>query len=181
MSLDKRSDTVREMNKTHTDLKGISTIPRQAPPRERNNLGLVLVIILVIGIMGAFLYFGLKGQKPPQSIDGGGMDTAQLVTTSGCYTCHRPDENFIGPSWVMIAQRYHGNDAMIPQLATKVRLGGKGVWGDVAMTAQPTLPDADVQRMVRWIIAEHSPAGAGPSRDSAPPEGTDSPAAAPNP
>ena len=36
----------------------------------------------------------------------------------------------------------------------KVKNGSQGVWGNVPMPPNTTVPDADVNALVKWILAE---------------------------
>ncbi|MDQ2864572.1 MAG: c-type cytochrome [Bacteroidota bacterium] len=75
-----------------------------------------------------------------------------LVAKSNCLTCHKIDEKLIGPAYKDVANKYAGNDTAVNYLAHKVISGGKGVWGDVAMTPHPDLSEADAEQMVRYIL-----------------------------
>ena len=75
-----------------------------------------------------------------------------LVAKSNCLTCHKVDEKLIGPAYKDVANKYAGNDTALTHLAHKVISGGKGVWGDVAMTPHPELSEADAEQMVKYIL-----------------------------
>jgi cytochrome c len=104
-----------------------------------------------------------------------GQNGEKLVSGSDCSSCHALDSQVVGPSWKAIAKRYasqpdaqSGNTA---KLAVKIREGGAGKWGDVAMTAHPELTDAQCRQMVNWILSlkdtsPASPQSASPSVES---------------
>lgn len=75
-----------------------------------------------------------------------------LVAKSNCLTCHKIDEKLIGPAYKDVANKYAGNDTAVNHLAHKIISGGKGVWGDVAMTPHPDVSEADAEQMVRYIL-----------------------------
>jgi cytochrome c len=75
-----------------------------------------------------------------------------LVAKSNCLTCHKINEKLIGPAYKDVAKKYAGNDTALTYLAHKVITGGKGVWGDVAMTPHPDLSVADAEQMVKYIL-----------------------------
>jgi len=75
-----------------------------------------------------------------------------LVAKSNCLTCHKIDEKLIGPAYKDVANKYAGSDTAVTYLAHKVIAGGKGVWGDVAMTPHPDLSEADAEQMVKYIL-----------------------------
>lgn len=75
-----------------------------------------------------------------------------LVAGSDCLTCHKVDEKVIGPSYRDVANKYENTEANVKMLAEKVIKGGTGVWGEVAMTAHPTVTQADAEQMVKYIL-----------------------------
>ncbi|WP_420399685.1 PA14 domain-containing protein [Flagellimonas sp.] len=78
---------------------------------------------------------------------------ARLIEGSDCKACHNEEVKTVGPSYMAIAEKYPMNEATINSLSEKIKLGGKGVWGEAMMTAHPDLPDADVEEMVKYILA----------------------------
>lgn len=75
-----------------------------------------------------------------------------LVAGSDCLTCHKVDEKVIGPSYREVANKYENTEANVKMLAEKIIKGGSGVWGEVAMTAHPTVTQADAEQMVKYIF-----------------------------
>lgn len=76
-----------------------------------------------------------------------------LIAKSDCLTCHKVDEKLTGPAYREVANKYasEGPD-IVPKLAEKIIKGGVGVWGEVPMTAHPTLSQADAEQMVKYIL-----------------------------
>jgi cytochrome c len=88
-----------------------------------------------------------------------------LVNGSDCAGCHALDTQVVGPSWKAIAKRYRSQPGSAPKLAARIRQGGSGNWGDVAMTAHKDLTDAQATQMVNWILAvKDSPPSSGPTQ-----------------
>jgi cytochrome c len=85
-----------------------------------------------------------------------GLDLAKRF---GCMSCHAVDARVVGPAFHEVAARYGRDAARAAQtdaegrLVAKVRSGGSGAWGDIAMPAQPQLSAADARTIVQWIIA----------------------------
>lgn len=77
----------------------------------------------------------------------------ELIGASDCTTCHAIDKKNIGPAYVDVAAKYENTPAVIDTLVSKVIHGGSGNWGTVPMTPHPTLPEADVREMIRYIMS----------------------------
>jgi cytochrome c len=75
-----------------------------------------------------------------------------LAKKHNCIACHQTDKKSVGPSYKDIAKKYKGQN-VAAMLADKVKKGGSGVWGQVPMAPNPNVPDADVQKLVSWIMA----------------------------
>ncbi|MEO6453655.1 MAG: c-type cytochrome, partial [Ginsengibacter sp.] len=71
---------------------------------------------------------------------------------SDCYTCHKPLQPLVGPSFAAIAKKYKGQPGTVDKLTGKVIKGGGGVWGHVPMTPHTQLSKEDVAEMVRYIL-----------------------------
>src|SRR5262245_40840046 len=77
----------------------------------------------------------------------------ELAKNSGCLACHTIDKKLVGPSYKDIANKYRGDKSAPANLAKKVKEGGKGVWGDIPMTPNAHVKDADIATIVNWILA----------------------------
>jgi cytochrome c len=76
-----------------------------------------------------------------------------LIATTDCAACHQREIRAIGPSFVMLAERYRPDAQTLSTLANKVRLGGSKVWGDVEMPPHPTLPLNDIKTIVNYMLS----------------------------
>ncbi len=83
-----------------------------------------------------------------------------LVKKSGCLACHQVSRKVVGPSYVDVAKKYKGQAGAVSKLAQKVKKGGSGVWGAVPMTPHPQLADADIEKMVKYVLSTGSAASA---------------------
>lgn len=90
------------------------------------------------------------GTAPTGSPGGKG---AQLMAASDCASCHRDAEKLVGPGYKDIAAKYPNTDANVTTLAGKIISGGKGNWGDIAMTPHPGLSESDAKEMTRYILS----------------------------
>ena len=77
----------------------------------------------------------------------------RLIDASDCKACHMVDKKSVGPSYQDVAKKYKGDAGATERLAKKVIAGGGGVWGDHAMSAHPSLSQADATAMVNYILA----------------------------
>jgi cytochrome c len=71
-----------------------------------------------------------------------------------CTTCHVvKGAKTIGPSYADVAKKYAGQKDAEAKLVDKVKKGGQGVWGQVPMPPNASVPDADVKALVKWILS----------------------------
>ena len=77
-----------------------------------------------------------------------------LAKKNTCSGCHAMDRKVVGPSYKAIATRYQSQPRaqMVDALATKIRLGGGGVWGVVVMPANTKISEADAKKLAEWIL-----------------------------
>jgi cytochrome c len=77
----------------------------------------------------------------------------ELVAQSDCFTCHKVDEAYTGPTYRQVAEKYADKaPGIIPELAGKIVNGGTGVWGQVPMIPHPGISQADAEAMVKYIL-----------------------------
>ena len=77
----------------------------------------------------------------------------ELVAKSDCLSCHKLDVKLIGPAYKDVAAKYKPTEANYDLLTKKVISGGSGVWGQVAMAPHPSIPPADVKKMVEYVLS----------------------------
>ena len=87
-----------------------------------------------------------------ENIDGG-----HLIASNDCLTCHKVDEQSVGPSYKAIAAKYELNQGNIENLANKIIKGGKGLWGDAEITPHLNLPYPQANEMARYILSLREP------------------------
>ena len=78
---------------------------------------------------------------------------AKLAQQYACMACHTVDKAVVGPAFHDVARKYAGDKAAAAKLVAKVRAGGSGVWGQVPMPPNAQVPEADVQKIVGWVLA----------------------------
>jgi cytochrome c len=52
-----------------------------------------------------------------------------------------------------VAKRYAGQLGIVETLSHKIRTGGSGTWGTVAMTPHPNFTDAQLKEIVTWVLS----------------------------
>jgi cytochrome c len=78
----------------------------------------------------------------------------ELARKYACSACHTIDTKLVGPAFKEIAAKYRDDKAAPARLAEKIKKGSQGVWGSVPMPPNPTVPDADVNALVSWILSQ---------------------------
>jgi cytochrome c len=76
-----------------------------------------------------------------------------LLKKHNCVACHTIDKKLVGPAYKDVAKKYKGQKDAAAKLAEKVKKGGQGVWGPVAMPPNPQVPDADIRKLVQFILS----------------------------
>jgi cytochrome c len=70
-----------------------------------------------------------------------------------CLSCHKVDAKLVGPAYRDVAAKYKGQADAEAKLVAKVKAGGKGVWGNVAMPAN-NLTDEEARTLVQWVLSQ---------------------------
>jgi cytochrome c len=78
----------------------------------------------------------------------------ELAKKHACFACHTLDKKMVGPSYKDVAAKYRADKEAPAKLAAKVKNGSQGVWGNVPMPPNTTVPDADVKALVSWILSQ---------------------------
>ena len=75
----------------------------------------------------------------------------QLIAANDCLSCHKVNEQVVGPSYRDVAQKYTVADT--DMLAATIIKGGQGHWGEIPMTPHPDLKPEDAKEMVKYILS----------------------------
>lgn len=75
-----------------------------------------------------------------------------LAKKHNCMSCHQLDKKSVGPAYQDVGKKYKGQSDAAVRLAAKVKKGGAGVWGQIPMPPNPTVPDVDIKRLVDWVL-----------------------------
>jgi len=101
--------------------------------------GYILFVTLMVSA-------GVSGAPAVQASDA-------LLKKYNCLACHAIDKKVVGPAYRDVAKKYKGQKDIAAKLVQKVKKGGSGVWGPVFMPPNPAVPDADLKKMVDYILA----------------------------
>jgi cytochrome c len=77
----------------------------------------------------------------------------ELLKKNGCAACHNADKKLVGPSYKEIAGKYRGDAGAPTKLATKVKVGSSGVWGQVPMPPNPQINGDDLKQIIAFILS----------------------------
>ena len=95
----------------------------------------------------AVLILGVLAAVPAAASD-------ELAKKYACFACHATDKKMVGPSYKDVAAKYRADKAAPAKLAEKVKKGSQNVWGNVPMPPNGTVPDADINALVKWILSQ---------------------------
>lgn len=81
-----------------------------------------------------------------------------LAGSKGCTACHAVDKKVLGPAYSAVAACYANKDAAKltankAALAKHVKAGIAGNWGPIPMPGHPALTDAELTKLVDWVMA----------------------------
>jgi cytochrome c len=79
-------------------------------------------------------------------------EAMDIAKKNGCLACHQLDKKLVGPAWREVGAKYAGQADAEAMLLTKVKKGGKGVWGPVPMPPNATVKDADIKTLVQFVL-----------------------------
>lgn len=78
---------------------------------------------------------------------------ARLVAANDCLTCHKLEEQSIGPSYYRISEHYEFTNGAVENLAHSIINGSKGLWGSNQMTPHPNVSFPDAKAMATYILS----------------------------
>lgn len=95
----------------------------------------------------------LVGASIALVLSGSALANADLAKAKNCLSCHAVDNKIVGPGFKEVAKKYAGDKTAEAKLATKIVKGGSGVWGAIAMPANPQVSEAEAKILVKWVLA----------------------------
>jgi cytochrome c len=82
------------------------------------------------------------------------LDVLDIAKKSNCLSCHGINTKIIGPAFSDISVKYKSDPNAEKRLVEKVRNGGSGSWGAIAMPAQVQVTNEDIRLLVNWVLNE---------------------------
>ncbi len=79
--------------------------------------------------------------------------SADLAKAKNCMACHALDKKVLGPGFRDVAAKYAGQKDAEAKIATSITKGSTGVWGAMAMPANPVSP-AEALTLAKWVLAQ---------------------------
>ncbi len=77
----------------------------------------------------------------------------ELAKKYNCFACHAIDKKLVGPAYKDVAAKYRNDKGAEAKLFEKVKKGGSGVWGQVPMPPNSSVPDNDIKSLVKWVLS----------------------------
>ena len=81
------------------------------------------------------------------------LASPELAKAKNCMGCHTMDKKVVGPAFKDVAAKYRNSKDASTQLALKIRQGGSGVWGPMAMPANAQVNEADAKKLAEWVLS----------------------------
>ena len=106
-----------------------------------------------VSVTAQFLADGSAVSAATRTIERPHAAGRKLIEGSDCLSCHQLNRNTIGPSYMNVARKYHGDSTAIARLIRKIRVGGSGVWGKATMPAHPQFTEAQASAMSAYILS----------------------------
>jgi len=78
----------------------------------------------------------------------------ELAKKNACLSCHAVNKKIIGPPFNEIAKKYRNNPSASTYLISRVRNGGSGVWGVVAMPANRNVDQSELEKIIQWVLIQ---------------------------
>jgi cytochrome c len=100
--------------------------------------------------------FASEADKPKASSATQIAEGEALIKASDCKTCHHATNKIIGPAHLDVAKKYDFTEANVKLLAGRIITGvetGKGVWGEIPMTAHVGMTQVDAEKMARYVLS----------------------------
>ena len=76
-----------------------------------------------------------------------------LAKAKNCMACHAVDKKMVGTAYKDVAAKYKGDANAPAMLATKIKAGGKGNWGQIPMPPNNVTPE-EASKLAAWVLSQ---------------------------
>ena len=77
-----------------------------------------------------------------------------LLADNGCSGCHQMDKKLVGPGLSEIIAKYSQRSDAAEYLAGKIKNGGSGVWGSIAMPPMAQVDGESARIIAKWLAGK---------------------------
>jgi cytochrome c551/c552 len=103
-----------------------------------------LIVALFLGCTNDSIEKLKKIQKEDNSI----VKASDLFTKNNCNACHATNEIKVGPSWLMIINKYENIPSNRDKLKISILNGSINVWGKTPMPANTSLDTIEIDLII---------------------------------
>ncbi|MDP1691566.1 MAG: c-type cytochrome [Burkholderiaceae bacterium] len=90
------------------------------------------------------------GPAPRAAAAAAPVSAVALAQKLSCVACHGLENKLVGPSFREVSKKYAGRADAVDYIAGKIKAGGSGAWGEMAMPPQ-ALSEADARTIAQWL------------------------------
>ena len=83
---------------------------------------------------------------------GAALADQKLADRKNCLACHAVDKKVIGPALKEVAAKYAGQPDVAAKLATRIKQGSTGAWGNVPMPPND-VTEAEAKTLADWVLS----------------------------
>ena len=84
----------------------------------------------------------------------GAQAQTELLQSKNCLLCHSVDKQVVGPAFKEVAAKYRGDKEAPERLVRKIMQGGSGVWGKIAMPANPQVSAEEAKSLAVFVLSQ---------------------------
>jgi cytochrome c len=77
-----------------------------------------------------------------------------LLSANACLGCHAIDHKIVGPAFKDVAAKYKSDVNARPEIAARIRSGGSGIWGDIAMPPMPGIDASQADTLAAFVLGQ---------------------------
>lgn len=127
-----------------------STIPDYAKPAHGNLFDQNRLIGPTRGVVYAVEGEEASAAEAPAASE----PPMDLLAGNGCTGCHQLKGKLVGPGFDEVSAKYSGQADAVSYLAGKIRSGGGGIWGGMAMPPMPQVTEAQAETIASWLAGK---------------------------